>query len=147
MTTPPLPSSYSYEQLRRVEAEDLDEREHVNNVAYVRWIQDVAIAHWQALASKEVQSVLAWVALRHEIDYLSPGILGDEVIVRTRVGHAEGLTFERHTEVVRTHDQRLLARSRTLWCPIDARTGRPRRVSAEVRAQFSVRDGSPEQAG
>jgi acyl-CoA thioester hydrolase len=126
-----------FEQRRLVEEGDLDERAHVNNVVYLRWVQDVATAHWRALASAESQQRIAWVALRHEIDYLSPARLGDEVVVRTWVGTAEGLSFERFTEVRRVGDGRLLARARTLWCPVEARSGRPHRVSAEVRAQFS----------
>ena len=133
----PRPAA-SYERTLRVGPEDLDEQAHVNNVVYVRWVQDVATAHWLALAPPEARAELAWVALRHEIDYLSPAVLGDELVVRTTVGHAEGLTFERHTEVRRVSDDRLLARSRTLWCPVDPRTGRPRRVSAAVRALFST---------
>ena len=128
----------TFEQRLRVEPADLDDQAHVNNVVYVRWVQDVATAHWHALASAETRAELAWVALRHEIDYVSPARLGDEVAVRTTVGHAEGLTFERHTEIRRPLDGRLLARSRTLWCPVDPRTGRPRRVSAAVRALFST---------
>lgn len=131
------PTHAPFEQRRVVEPPDLDERAHVNNVVYVRWVQDVATAHWRAHAPAEAQERIAWVALRHEIDYLSPARLGDEVVLRTWVGSAEGLSFERFTEVRRAGDGRLLARARTLWCPVDARSGRPHRVSTEVRAQFS----------
>jgi acyl-CoA thioester hydrolase len=127
-----------FEQRLTVDASDLDERAHVNNVVYLRWVQDVATAHWLALASPEARAELAWVALRHEIDYLAPAVLDDEVVLRTWVGRADGLSFERHTEVRRAADERLLARARTLWCPVDARSGRPRRPSAEVRAAFSA---------
>lgn len=123
---------------RRVEAHDLDDRAHVNNVVYVQWVQDAAAAHWSALAPEEASREIAWVALRHEIDYLKPALLGDEVVIATWVGVAEGLSFERFTEMRRRSDDALLARARTLWCPVDARTGRPRRVSAEVRARCSV---------
>lgn len=54
------------------------------------------------------------------------------------MGTAEGLAFERHVELLREGDRKLLARSRTLWCPVDAGTGRPKRVPAEVREAFSV---------
>jgi acyl-CoA thioester hydrolase len=54
------------------------------------------------------------------------------------VGHAEGLSFERRTEITRVSDGRMLAKVRTLWCPVDLETGRPKRVSAEIRAQFSA---------
>jgi acyl-CoA thioester hydrolase len=69
--------------------------------------------------------------------------LGDEIVARTWVGAASRIKFERHTEVVRVGDGRLLARARTLWCPIDAQTGKPAGVSPEVRASFSV-DGPVE---
>jgi len=126
-----------HETVVRVEPADLDERNHVNNVVYVRWVQDIAIAHWRTLATAEDQAQIAWVALRHEIDYLSPAFVGDEIVLRTWVGHAERLSFERMTEVRRASDRKLLAKARTLWCPVDASTGRPVRVSAAVRALFS----------
>ena len=127
----------TYEQRVRVTPADLDEQAHVNNVVYVRWVQDAATAHWVALATPEMRAEVAWVLLRHEIDYRSPAVEGDEVVVRTRVGRLEGITFERLTEARRVRDDRVLIESRTLWAPIHPRTGRPRRVSGEMRALFS----------
>jgi acyl-CoA thioester hydrolase len=128
-----------YELTLRVVEDDLDDRAHVNNVVYVRWVQDAAAAHWRRLAPEGAQAEVAWVALRHEIDYLSAAVLGDEVVVRTWVGVAQGLSFERFTEIRRRSDDRTLARARTLWCPVDVRSGKPRRVSDEIRARCSVR--------
>lgn len=117
---------------------DIDEQNHVNNTVYLRWIQDVAVAHWRALASPEAQQVIGWVVLRHEIDYKAPATLGDEIVVRTWVGKASHLTFERFTEIHRKNQRQILSQARTLWCPINMQTGRPMRVSAKVRAQFST---------
>jgi acyl-CoA thioester hydrolase len=128
----------AFEQVLRVEAADIDTLGHVNNVVYLRWVQDIAAAHWRTLAPQEDQATLVWVVMRHEIDYKHPAGPGDEIALRTWVGEAEGLRFERHTEVLRRADGKLLARARTVWCPIDARTGRPRRVSPEVRGLFST---------
>ena len=130
-------SRSTFEQVLQVEPADLDAQAHVNNVVYVRWVQDVAVAHWVALTTPADREAVGWVTLRHEIDYLGPAVLGDAVRVRTHVGHAKGITFERNTEVRRVGDDRLLARSRTFWCPVDPRNGRPRRVGAELRAMFS----------
>lgn len=116
---------------------DIDELDHVNNIVYLRWVQDAATAHWRAQAPPEARDALAWVVRRHEIDYRNPARLGDELTVRTWVGEADGLTFERHTEIVRRADERVLARARTLWIPIDARSGRPTRVTEDVRRLFS----------
>ena len=118
--------------------EDIDEQNHVNNMVYLRWVQEIAAAHWRAIASPEAQATIGWVVLRHEIDYKSPAILGDQIELRTWVGKATRLTFERFTEIRRKNDATLLARARTLWCPIDSQTGRPTRVSIEVRSGFST---------
>jgi acyl-CoA thioester hydrolase len=131
-------ASEPFELTLHVVEADLDERAHVNNVVYVKWVQDAAAAHWRRLAPEGAHTEIAWVALRHEIDYLSPALMGDEISVRTWVGVAEGLSFERFTEIRRPTDGRLLAKARTLWCPVDARTGKPRRVSDEIRARCSV---------
>jgi acyl-CoA thioester hydrolase len=133
------PSPERFELVIPVEAADIDELGHVNNVVYLRWVQDAAVAHWRAAATPAQQTALVWVVVRHEIDYKHAAYLDDVVIARTWVGTATAQTFERHTEILRARDQRLLARARTLWCPIDARTGRPARVESDVRRRFSVR--------
>ena len=131
------PGPVRFERTFEVQPADIDERGHVNNTVYVRWVQDVAASHWEAGASRTQRAALAWVLLRHEIDYKHPALPGDQVLARTWVGEASGATFERHVELLRAADRRLLARSRTVWCPVDAQSGRPRRVTAEVQACFS----------
>ena len=121
-----------------VHPDDIDGQNHVNNTVYLRWVQDVATAHWKSLAGADAQEAIGWVVVRHEIDYKMPANLGDEIVLRTWVGQASRLKFERFTEIKRKADGRLLAQARTLWVPIDANTGKPTRVSAEVRARFSV---------
>jgi acyl-CoA thioester hydrolase len=131
-------SAAPFEMTVRVLPNDIDEQDHVNNTVYLRWVQDVATAHWQAVASAAAQATIGWVVLRHEIDYKAPATLGEKITLRTWVGKATRLTFERFTEIRRERDSRLLSEARTLWCPINAQTSRPMRVSPEVRAQFSV---------
>jgi acyl-CoA thioester hydrolase len=131
-------SSPAFEMTVQVLPGDIDEQNHVNNTVYLRWVQDVATAHWRAIASPEAQAAIGWVVLRHEIDYKTPATLDDEIVLRTWVGKATRLTFERFTEIRRKSDRQLFSQARTLWCPIDVKTGRPTRVSAEVRARFSI---------
>jgi acyl-CoA thioester hydrolase len=132
MSAPP------FEMIVSVISEDIDEQNHVNNTVYLRWVQEVATAHWQAIANPEAQENIDWVVLRHEIDYKAPACSGDQVVLRTWVGKATRLTFERFTEILRSTDRELLSNARTLWCPINAQTGRPIRVPPEVREQFSI---------
>ena len=117
---------------------DIDEQNHVNNTVYLRWVQEVATAHWRALASTQAQQTIQWVVVRHEIDYKAAACLGDEIVLRTWVGAATRIKFERFTEIIRKIDNQLLAKERTTWVPVDAGTGKPTRVPSEVRAQFST---------
>ena len=127
-----------FEMAVSVLPDDIDEQNHVNNTVYLRWVQEVATAHWRAVATPEAQKTIGWVVLRHEIDYRTPAALGDKIILRTWVGKASRLTFERFTEIRRDSDGQLLSKARTLWCPVNAQTARPVRVPAEVRAHFST---------
>jgi acyl-CoA thioester hydrolase len=134
----------AFELAVTIQPADIDRQNHVNNTVYVRWIQEVATAHWEARAPADARDAIGWVVLRHEIDYKSPARLGDELLVRTWVGKATRATFERFVEIRRlTSDLRsptsvLLAQARTLWVPINPDTGRPTRVPPEVRARFSI---------
>jgi acyl-CoA thioester hydrolase len=117
---------------------DIDQLNHVNNTVYLRWVQDAAVAHWAAAAPAQAQEDLFWVVVRHEIDYKRPAKLGDGIIARTWVGAMGHRDFERHTEILRAADGALLARARTLWCPMDRNSGRPTRVGEAVRLAFSA---------
>jgi acyl-CoA thioester hydrolase len=126
-----------------IEPSDIDQIGHVNNVTYLRWVQDVAVAHWKAVAPPAEQAQLLWVVVRHEIDYKQAAYLSDAIVARTWVGTASRIRFERHTELLRSSDRILLAKARTVWCPLDAQTGKPVSVSAQVRAAFSVEPPPP----
>ena len=121
-----------------VAAGDIDTLGHVNNVTYLRWVQEAATAHWQSAAPAADQARTVWVVVRHEIDYKLPAYLADTIVARTWVGSATRVKFERFTELLRKSDRALLAQARTLWCSVDARTLRPAVVSDAVRAVFSV---------
>lgn len=127
-----------YEMTIAVQPADIDRQNHVNNTVYVRWIQEIATAHWNATAPVPARDEIGWVVLRHEIDYKSPLCLGDEIVLRTWVGKATRVTFERFVEVLRQGDRKLMAAARTLWVPINPETAKPIRVPREVRERFSI---------
>lgn len=127
-----------FEMVISINPNDIDDHGHVNNVIYLRWVQEVATGHWRSTATSSQQADVSWLVVRHEIDYKHPVHLGDKIIARTWVGTATGRIFERHTEIIRVGEGRLMARARTLWCPIDIRTGKPMRVGSDIRERFSV---------
>jgi acyl-CoA thioester hydrolase len=125
-----------FEQRRTATAEDIDELGHVNNAVWVKWIQDIATAHWNAVAHPEHRDAYLWVVTRHEIDYLRAVLPGETVMGRTWVGDApKGARFDRHVEFV-GEDGKPRVRARTTWAIIDKASGRPMRVPAEVAEPF-----------
>ena len=128
----------AYELPIEIEPADIDQLGHVNNVTYLRWVQDAASAHWSKIAPAEDQAKLLWVVLRHEIDYKQAAHLGDEVIARTWVGAATRLRFERFTDILRRSNRTVLASAKTIWCPVDRQSLRPVAVSPAVREFFST---------
>ena len=115
---------------------DIDANGHVNNVVYLRWIQDMATAHWAAVQPLEDQAKWAWIVLRHEVDYRRALLLGETAHARTWVAHkAEGPRFDRFVRIDGP-DGQMCAQARTIWCLIEAATGRPRRVPPEMVARF-----------
>jgi acyl-CoA thioester hydrolase len=123
---------------RRITAgpEDIDELGHVNNAVWVRWIQDLATAHWEAAAPPEHQAAYIWVVTRHEIDYLRAVLPGETVTGRTWIEEPpKGARFDRHIEFV-GEDGRPRVRAKTTWAMLDRATGRLLRVRAEVAAPF-----------
>ena len=116
--------------------DDIDELGHVNNAVWVRWIQDIATAHWEAVAPPEHQQAYIWVVTRHEIDYLRAALPGETVIARTWIPDPpKGARFDRHVEFS-GEDGKAKVRAKTTWAILDKATGRPLRVPAEVAAPF-----------
>ena len=125
-----------FELSMTAQAEDIDELGHVNNASWVRWIQDMATEHWRAAADPAHVDAYVWVVIRHEIDYLRPGLPGETVTGRTWVAEApRGARFDRHVEFV-GEDGKTRVRAKTTWAIIDKATGRPIRVPGEVAAPF-----------
>jgi acyl-CoA thioester hydrolase len=121
-----------------VQPADIDELGHVNNVVFVRWVQDAAVSHWRSLTSAEEQAAIVWVALRHEIDYRRPAFLGEPLRAETWVGPASRRAFERRTRILGPAGNDVRAEARTIWCPLDAKTLKPTEPGPELRERFSV---------
>ena len=116
----------------RVGKQHIDNLNHVNNVVYVSWVQDVADAHWKSAASEELRRQCRWVVLRHLVDYLVPALEGDELQLVTWVDPSEGAKSVRHVSIQRSSDQKVLVHAQTTWCLLDPQSGRPKRVTRDI---------------
>lgn len=118
-----------------VEPSHLDAQGHVNNVTYLQWVQDVAVAHWLSVSKERIRDQYTWVVTRHEIDYRREAFEGDEITARTWVGKRTKVTWDRHTEITRGVD--LIVEARTVWCLIDRERMRPAKISEEIESLLS----------
>lgn len=121
--------------------EVIDENGHVNNVAYVQWMQEIAVEHYASIGGIEAQGPEAtWVVREHRIEYLLPAFAGQEIEMRTWVENIRRVRSLRKYEFVRKADGKLLVRGETDWVFVDAKTGVPRAIPEEVRQVFVVED-------
>jgi acyl-CoA thioester hydrolase len=120
---------------------DIDGNGHVNNIVYLQWMQEVAIAHSRETGCTALTSAAGgtWVARSHRIEYLRPAFAGDRIDVQSWVVDAtKKSSSPRRYRMVRARDGALLAKGETLWVFVDGQSGRPRSIPAAVIACFEV---------
>jgi len=121
---------------------DIDELGHVNNAVYVRWLQDIAGAHWLAAATRDEIATWLWVVVRHEIDYRRAAHLGETLTAETWVGEPRGARFDRHVRFLGP-DGTVRAEAITTWALIERETRRLARVPRTLAARFMGSEAAP----
>ena len=127
---------HHFENTMVVQTEHLDDQNHVNNVMYVQFMQDIAMQHWFSISSPALNEEIVWVVKRHEIDYHAPAFLNDELLLKTHTGEATAVTWDRHYEIIRISDNKRLITAKSCWVMLDKKTGRPRRIDESIKAVF-----------
>ncbi len=112
----------------------LDDLNHVNNAIYVQWIQEIAGEHWNSRFTEEETQDAHWFVLEHHIQYKQQAFLGDVLQVETTVETPQGVRFPRIVNFYK--NGKALVQARTLWCLVDAKTHRPKRVSQAFLDRF-----------
>ena len=133
-----MPISPTYSKSFIIPKDPIDENGHVNNVAYVQWMQDIAVEHYEAIGGispmQEVGGM--WVVREHRVEYLIPAFEGEEIEIRTWVENVRRVRSLRKYEFVRKSDNKVLVKGETDWVFVDVKTGRPQAVADGVIAVF-----------
>ncbi len=117
-----------------IEPADIDQMGHVNNAVYLKWVQEAVVDYWQSIAPPDAVARHLWVALKHEISYLKPTFLQDNVVAEVIAEKVEGARAYFTTVVRRGQD--VLSEVKSTWCCLDAATQRPARLAREVIGRF-----------
>lgn len=138
------PTSLAFRHEFRVDEADIDEFGHANNVVWVRWVNEAAMAHSRAVGL-DPETLIAmramWIIRKHVIEYLLPAFAGERLTCATWPAAVRGATSIRRNVFLR--DGRVLARAETTWALLHTETGRPRRVPLEMMNAYGF---SPELA-
>ncbi|GMN09083.1 thioesterase family protein [Croceitalea sp. MTPC9] len=124
-----------YGLVKKVVQSDLDDLDHVNNVIYVNWIQEISKKHWQE-ASKDLSLECIWVVRRHDITYYNAAKLDDEVLVTTTIKDTKGPISYRQVEIKNNKTGKLFVKSVTEWCLLNSKTLKPMRISDKIKNLF-----------
>ena len=117
-----------------IEPADIDHMGHVNNAVYLKWVQEAVVDYWSSVAPPGAVAQHLWVALKHEITYLRPTFLTDNVVAEVIAEKVEGARAY-FTTVVR-RGQEVLSEVNSCWCCLDAASLRPARLAREIVARF-----------
>jgi acyl-CoA thioester hydrolase len=119
----------------------IDANGHVNNVHYVSWMQEAAMAHSAELGwPQERYAALdrTWIIRSHTIEYRHSAHAGDVITLFTWVSSLEKIRSLRKFKFYRAADNTVLATAATLFIFCDLRTGRPLTIPPEVREVYPV---------
>ncbi|NCC30576.1 MAG: acyl-CoA thioesterase [Chloroflexia bacterium] len=119
----------------------IDVNGHVNNLEYLRWMQEIATAHSAAQGwnlARYQQTRTSWVIRSHAIEYLRPAFAGETMLLGTWIaGFGEQMSPRKYL-FLRADDRKILARAETLWVYVDATIGRPCLIPETFREAFTV---------
>ena len=119
-----------FETKYTVKSSHIDELNHVNNVVYLQWIQDIANLHWTQLKKSEDTTDYVWVVIRHEIDYVGQALLGDSIVAKTWVGKTGGIRSIRHVEFYKNN--KLIVKAQTMFCLVNSKSFKPTRITDQI---------------
>jgi len=128
--------STRFEMEITVTSSAIDDINHVNNVVYLEWIQDIAKEHWRVKTDERIRNTYAWVVLDHYIQYHRPAFEHDRIILQTWIENQRGVKCERHTKMINATTQKVLVTAKTTWCLLSKETLRPTRITKEISTLF-----------
>ncbi|MFN3859913.1 MAG: acyl-CoA thioesterase [Roseateles sp.] len=123
-------------------AADIDGLGHTNNAVYVRWCEQVAWAHSEALGLSlaDYRRLDRAMAIREgHYDYLLPSLEGEALLLGTWLTASDGrLTMQRQFQLRRASDGATLVRGRWMLVCIEISSGRPKRMPAEFLGVYEA---------
>lgn len=126
-----------YSVTRKVTNDEIDDLNHVNNVVYNQWANEIAVEHWLNVGTEALKKQFDWVMIKHNLEYKAAAFLGDTIEIKTQVGQATNVKYERFIEIYNATTKQLLVKTKSVWCAINKK-GKPVKISQELRDLFET---------
>ena len=117
-----------------IDPADIDHMGHVNNAVYLKWVQEAVVDYWSSVAQPQAVAEHLWVALKHEITYLRPTFLTDNVVAEVIAEKVQGARAFFRT-ILRRGDE-VLSEVQSCWCCLAAASLRPARLARDIVGRF-----------
>jgi acyl-CoA thioester hydrolase len=122
-----------------VAPEVIDALGHVNNAAYIGFVETIARAHADSvgITSNGMADLGgAFVVRKHEATYFGEAKEGDRLLLQTWVGSFGGSRCTRHVQILK--DEKKIFECKTEWVWIDAERRTPKRMPADFGSRFKT---------
>ena len=120
----------------KVTQDVLDENDHVNNVEYLHWVQEIAKEHWHHYATEQMQRDFYWVVLDHRIEYKGQAFLNDELSLVTYITKSTAVTTTRVVEIHK--ENKLITKAITNWAMLKVENRKPTRINDHIKELFEL---------
>lgn len=120
----------AYQKIFQVDANVIDHFNHVNNLAYIKWVLKISKDHWKSFSSKSVRDQFGWMILKHELLYKGQAQLHDELRIKTWIDNFSTARCRRKTLIYK--EDKTILQSTAEWCFVSLKTRKPTRLSTEI---------------
>jgi len=128
--------SHRYTTINTVTKEHLDDLDHVNNVQYLLWAQEIAKAHWENIKGLTEEKAAVWMVRNHQVTYRLGAFLGDTIRIETHVKELRGPLSLRVVAFFNDKNNQLLVHCETQWCWVDQKSRKPVKVTDQIKELF-----------
>ncbi len=133
-------SRFAFEHSIEVRFGDLDMLGHVNNAAYLTFLESARIAYWLQVAALSGLEGINMILARAELDYKAPLGFGDVIDIGVACTVLRRSSFDMEFEIVQRASGRVAAKARKVCVYYDYAEGRSKPIPPELRERIRAQD-------
>lgn len=126
-----------------VPASAIDANQHVNNLAYLHWIQGLIIDYSldKGCTIRHLKkNGGTWAIVSHSIDYFASASENDDIVIFSWIGRLGEKSLDSHFIFYRASDDTVLVEARTTFVYVNISTGKGMTLPQDLRTMLAETD-------